>query len=63
MVWNPGRLLLGAGCPERSAVGTEQEQGIRSWLPALVKQQQREQMSAAALRLQRPGGRAAAVGS
>jgi hypothetical protein len=61
-VWNPGRLLLGAGRPERSAIGTEQEQGIRSRLPALVKQQT-EQMSAAALRPGMPIGRAAAVGS
>src|SRR5512133_2039881 len=37
-VWNPGRLLLGAGRPERSAIGTEQEHGIRSRLPALVRQ-------------------------
>ncbi len=62
-VWKPGRLLQGAGRPERSAVGTEQEQGIRSRLPALINQQQTEQMSAAALRPGRPGGRAAAVGS
>ena len=54
---------MGAGRPERSAIGTEQEQGIRSRLPALVKQQQTEQMSAAALRPGRPSGRAAAVGS
>ena len=62
-VWNPGRLLVGAGRPERSAIGTEQEQGIRSRLPALVRQQQTEQMSAAALRPGRPSARAAAVGS
>jgi hypothetical protein len=62
-VWNPGRLLVGAGRPERSAIGTEQEQGIRCRLPALVRQQQTEQMSAAALRPGRPSGRAAAVGS
>jgi hypothetical protein len=55
-VWNHGRLLLGAGGPERSAVGTEQQQGIRSRLPALGRQQQTEQMSAAALG---PGSRAA----
>jgi len=61
-VWNPGRLLLGAGRPERSAIGTEQEQGIRSRLLALVRQQHTEQMSAA-LRPGRPSGRAAAVGS
>ena len=41
---------------ERSAIGTEQEQGIRSRLPALVRQQQTEQMSDAALLR---GGRAA----
>jgi hypothetical protein len=62
-VWNPGRLELGARRPERSAIGTEQEEGIRSRLPALVKQQQTEQMSAAALRPGRPSGRATAVGS
>ena len=58
-VWNAGRLLLGAGGPERSAVGTEQEQGIRSRLPALLRQQQTEQMS----RPGSPSGRAAADGS
>jgi hypothetical protein len=62
-VWNPGRLLMSAGRPERSAIGTEQEQGIRSRLPALVSQQQTEQMSAAALRPGRPSGTAAPVGS
>jgi hypothetical protein len=62
-VWNPGRLLLGAGRPERSAIGTEQEQGIRSRLPALVRQPQTEQMSAAAVRSGRPSGWAAMVGS
>ena len=62
-VWNPGRLLLGEGRPERSAIGTEQEQGIKGRLPALVKQQQTEQMSVATLRARRPSGRAAAVGS
>jgi tetratricopeptide (TPR) repeat protein len=56
-------LLLGAGGPERSAIGTEQEQGIRSRPPALVEQQQTWQMCAAALRPGRPSGRAAAVGS
>lgn len=59
----PGRLLVGAGRPERSAIGTEQEQGIRSRLPALIRQQQTEQRPAAALRPGRPSGRAAAVGS
>jgi tetratricopeptide (TPR) repeat protein len=56
-------LLLGAGGPERSAIGTEQEQGIRSRPPALVEQQQTWQMCAAALRPGRPSGRAVAVGS
>jgi hypothetical protein len=56
-------LLVDAGRPERSAIGTEQEQGIRSRLPALVKQQQADQVSGAALRLGRPSGRTAAVGS
>jgi tetratricopeptide (TPR) repeat protein len=56
-------LLLGAGGPERSAIGTEQEQGIRSRPPALVEQQQTWQMCAASLRPGRPSGRAAAVGS
>jgi hypothetical protein len=56
-------LLLGAGGPERSAIGPEQEQGIRSRLPALLRQQQREQMSAAALPPARRSGRAATVGS
>jgi hypothetical protein len=56
-------VLMSAGGPERSAIGTEQEQGIRSRLPALVRQQQTEQMSAVALRPRSPSGRAAAVGS
>src|SRR5215217_1556675 len=62
-VWNPGRLLMSAGRPERSAIRTEQQQGIKSRLPALVSQQQTEQMSAAALRPGRPSGTAAPVGS
>jgi hypothetical protein len=54
---------MGAGRPERSAIGTKQKQGIRSRLPARVRQQQTEPMSAAARRSGTPGGRAAAAGS
>ena len=62
-VWKTGRLPLGAGEPKRSAVGAEQEQVIRSRLPALIRQQQTKQISAAALRPGRPSGRATVVGS
>jgi hypothetical protein len=54
---------VGAGRPERSTIGTEQEQRIRSRIPALVRHQETEQMSATALRPGRPSGRAATARS